>query len=224
MAQSTIAMALKYRVGSMKFLCFLLAVTQSLSALAHPVSFKDAVSVMSWNQSFMSDNWLTYSLNHKVALAARHMRMDTLMGRENYTAPQIDFLLKRWNEMNSQANIYIYGSYGSLHRLNKSEGAGLAGVEIDAESRKHFVLVKYEKLWSETGPGMERWEARLGVAPYEAEFNEWASWFMIQYQRHPLMIRKELVTPMVRLFYRSVMLETGVSFEGDWMTNLMFHF
>ena len=93
----------------------------------------------------------------------------------------------------------------SVGRRGFLKGAGLAGAEADAESRKYFVSAKYEKMWANLGPDFYKAEARLGIAPYEAEFNEVASWFMIQYQWHPMLLRKNALTPMVRLFYKSVL-------------------
>lgn len=199
-------------------LCF------SSTLWAHPVSFKHAVGVMTWNQSFMSDDWVTYSFRPDAAVAARHMRFDMPEGRMQFYAPQLDYLVKRWNESDSQANIYVYGAYGTMSFQNQTRGAGLGGIEVDAESRKYFIMGKYEKMWSDLGPDFYHAEARLGIAPYEAEFNELASWLMIQYQYHPMLVRKDAITPLIRLFYKSVLLETGVSTDGDWMMNFMFHF
>lgn len=39
----------------------------------HPVSDKDAVGVMTWNQSFLTDSWITYSFRPDSAIAARYM-------------------------------------------------------------------------------------------------------------------------------------------------------
>lgn len=195
-----------------------------VKAHSHPVSFKNAVAVMTWNQSFMTDNWVTYSFRSDMAVAARTMRLEMTDGRMDYYAPQLDYLVKRWNQIDSQANIYIYGSYGVAHFMNDTDSASNIGIEMDAESRKHYIVLKYEKMWTRVGPDMDRIEARIGIAPYEAEFHELASWFIVQYQRHPLLIKKEVVTPMVRLFYKSVLMESGISTDGDWMLNLMFHF
>lgn len=203
---------------------FLSVLFLNFTAQAHPVSFKDATAVMTWNQSFMTDNWVTYSFRSDMAIAARTMRLEMPDGRMNYYAPQFDYLVKRWNETDSQANIYVYGSYGVAHFLNETDRAGQVGIELDAESRKHYISVQYEKMWTPIGPDMDLIKARLGIAPYEAEFSEVASWFMIQYQRHPYLIKKEVVTPLMRLFYKSVLFEGGVSTDGDWMLNFMFHF
>lgn len=172
----------------------------------------------------MSDDWLTYSFRPDAAIAARHMRFDVPEGRMQFYAPQLDYLLKRWNEADHQANVYLYGAYGPLSFQNQTQAAGLAGIEVDAESRKYYASAKYEKMWGSLGPEFYHGEARLGIAPYEAEFSELASWFMIQYQWHPMLTKKEVITPLIRIFYKSVLLETGVSTDGDWMINYMFHF
>ncbi len=196
----------------------------SIETFAHPVSYKHAVGVMSWNQSFMTDDWITYSFQPDAAIAARHMRFDMPEGRMEYFAPQFDYLAKRWNETDSQSNIYVYGAYGTLKFQNQNQGSVLAGIEADAESRKYFIMGKYEKMWGNLGPDFYHSEFRLGIAPYEAEFTEMASWLMLQYQYHPMLARKETLTPLIRLFYKSVLFETGVSTDADVMINFMFHF
>ena len=193
-------------------------------ANAHPVSYKHAVGVMTWNQSFMTDNWITYSFRPDAAIAARHMRFDTSEGRMQFYAPQLDYLVKRWNETDLQANIYVYGAFGSMSMSGETKPAGLAGAEIDAEDRRYFAMLKYEKMWSDLGPEFYHGEARLGIAPYEAEYNEIASWFMVQYQWHPSLLRTNTVTTLARVFSKSFLLETGVSLDGDFMMNFMFHF
>lgn len=205
-------------------LVLILLVNLGNTASAHPVPYKGALGVMTWNQPFLSDEWITYSFRPDAAIAARHMRMETAEGRSDFFAPQLNFLVKRWNLPAAQANIYAYGSYG-LMRMNKvTSGAGLVGVEADAESRKLFVSGKYERMWGGRGPDFYQTSFRVGAAPYEAEFNELASWLMVQYQYHPMLTRKHAVTPLIRLFYKSVLFEAGVSTDADWMLNLMFHF
>ena len=196
----------------------------AFEAEAHPVAFQGALGVMVWNQPFLTDDWITYSFRSDAAIAARLMRFDTPQGRSQFYAPQFDYLVKRWNETESQANIYVYGSYGAIRFQDQTSGAGLGGLEADVESRKYFGSLKFEKMWTHLGPDFYHAEARLGVAPYEAEFNEIASWLMLQYQYNPTLLKKVSVTPLVRLFYKSLLLETGVSTDGDWMINFMFHF
>lgn len=194
------------------------------AALAHPVSYQGAFSVMTWNQPFLLDSWVTYSFRPDAAIAARYTQMQMKEGKARAYLPQLDYLVKRWNESDYQANIYVYGGFGGVH-INDSNGrGGLVGVEADAESRRYFVMSKYEGMFSSVTPDSHQATLRLGVAPYEAEYKELASWFMIQVQYHPSLQRNYAITPLARFFYKSVLWEMGVSLDGDWMLNLMFHF
>ena len=196
----------------------------SASALAHPVPFQGAVGVMTWNQPLLSDTLITYSFRHDAAVAARHMRIDMPEGRMNFYGPQLNYLVKRWNLPDAQANVYVYGAYGAMNFLNQNNGAGQVGTEADIEDRRLYASLKYEKMWEKTKTNFYHGSARIGAAPYAAEFNEIAAWLMLQYDYHPQLSKKFELTPLVRLFYRSVLLEVGVSTQADWMLNFMFHF
>jgi hypothetical protein len=193
-------------------------------AYAHPVAYQGALGVMTWNQPFLSDYWLTYSFRPDAAIAGRYMRMNMKDGDFRLYMPQFDYLVKRWNEADHQTNIYAYGGFGGAHINAQSGVAGMIGVEADAESRKYFVMAKYEGMVPSVGSVFQHVEGRVGIAPYEAEYNEIASWLMLQVQYHPALVTEYAVTPLVRFFYKSVLWETGVSLNGDWMLNFMFHF
>ena len=203
---------------------FILILLVKSVASAHPVAYQDAIGVMTWNQPFMSDSWITYSFKPNFALAGRFMRMDMPEGRVNYAGAQLDYLVFRQNGNDHQANLYAYGGAGEV-QFQKSRSTGyLVGFEADVESRKYFSLLKAETLRSPNAPDFNHIEGRLGIAPYEAEYSEIATWFMVQAQWHPNLEKKFVVTPLARLFYKSFLFETGVSLDGDFMTNFMFHF
>ena len=84
-------------------------------------------------------------------------------------------------------------------------------------------MLKAEQMTPTIGSEFSHIEARVGIAPYEAEYNEVASWFMVQAQWHSSLTRHVAVTPLARFYYKSVLWETGVSTDGDWMLNFMFH-
>lgn len=195
---------------------------QSISA--HPVSYKGAAAVMIWNQPDISDYWLAYSFSPHVAVAARAMRMEMPEGQFITYFPQLDLLLKRWNNADSQANIYAYGGAGGAKYQGESGYAGQLGIEADAESRTWLIMGKVESTRSNVSAVFNHGEFRLGLAPYEAEFNELASWFMIQVQYHPAMTQDYAITPLYRFYYKSFLAEAGVSLRGEWMSNFMFHF
>lgn len=194
------------------------------AAEAHPTSFAGSFAVMTFHQPHMSDLWLIYSFSPRLALAARGMRMEMPEGQALAYFPQVDFLAFRENGEGYQANAYVYGGYGGGQFQNAYGQAGVAGVELDAESRKLFALARWEYNYSNQFSPSHRGEFRIGLAPYEAEFNELAAWIMLQYQVTPALTKSNLLTPMVRLFYRGIMWEIGASVRGDWMLNFMAHF
>ena len=202
----------------------LLAGVSAQTELAHPVAYQGATGVMTWNQPFMSDHWITYSFRPDQAIAGRFMRMEMPDGRLNYSGLQYDYLVKRWNGDDHQANIYVYGGAGNVHFNSKDDVGYFGGFEADAENRKYFALIKAESMQTDIADDFNHVEGRLGIAPYEAEYNELATWFMVQAQWHPTLQKKFVVTPLARIFYKSFLLETGVSLDGDWMMNFMFHF
>lgn len=194
-------------------------------AMAHPVAYQGATGVMVWNQPFLSDYWVTYSFRPDMAIAGRGMRMDMENGgRAWFYGPQFDYLAHRWNESNFQANIYAYGGFGGVSTARQSGTAPLGGIEADAESRKYFGMGMVQGFTPSFGSNFYMSEAKFGIAPYEAEFNEIATWFMVQFQHHPSLTKTYAVTPLVRLFYKNFLVEAGASFEGDGMFNFMFHF
>lgn len=209
---------------SLKFALFWSLFVTPIASYAHPVSYKEAVGVMTWNQSFLTDIWTTYSFRPDMAIAARYMRMDMPEGNFHVYLPQYDVLFKRWNGKEYQANIYGFAGFGGADFNNQHGTAWMGGMEADAESRKYFISGKAEWMNPTVGPNFEHYEFRVGIAPYEAEFNEIAAWLMVQYQYHPALIKKQVLTPLARFFYRNVLWEAGMSLEGDSMINLMFHF
>jgi hypothetical protein len=179
---------------------------------------------MSWNQPFMSDHWMTYSFRPDMAIAGRFVRMEMPEGRLSYSGLQYDYLVKRWNGDDHQANIYVYGGAGNVDFNSQNEVGYFGGFEADAENRKYFSLIKAESMQTNIADDFNHLEARLGIAPYEAEYTELATWFMVQAQWHPTLQQEFVFTPLARIFFKSFLMETGVSLDGDWMMNYMFHF
>ncbi len=110
-------------------------------AQAHPVSYQGAFALMTWNQPFLSDFWAAYSFRPDMAVAARAMRMNMDQGGESISyLGQFDYLAKRWNGDDFQANIYTYAGFGGVRFQNQNGATGLVGIEADAESRRLFYL------------------------------------------------------------------------------------
>lgn len=204
-------------------LALLILILHTSVAFAHPVPYQGAVGVMTWNQTFMSDSLITYSFRPDMAVAGRFMRMQMPEGDFRYSGAQFNYLVLRKNELHSQANVYAYAGGGATHFEGEAGGAAFYGIEADAETRKYFGSIKAEQMNASVGSDFSHIEARLGIAPYEAEYTELASWLMVQAQWHPSLDKQFVFTPLARFFYKSALWETGVSTDGEWMLNIMFH-
>lgn len=188
-------------------------------AQARPVSYKDGVSIASFNQGFQSDNTVTYSFESSAAVAARVMHFDDGAGRMGFYAPQVNFRLKRWNGNGYQANIYTSGAVGLMTHDKVEHSAIATALEADAESRQLYISSRAEKMWTGVGYDFGHIQARAGVAPYAAAFKQMATWLMVQYDYNPSLRRQYKITPLVRLFYRNYLFEAGSSGGKDWLLN-----
>ncbi len=195
-------------------------------AEAHPVAFAGSYSIMTWNSKEMSDWMFTHSFTSKTSLAARYLRLQTEDGERTFYIPQVNFLLKRWNELDSQANIYLSLGHGG-EKINSSfKNTSSAAIEADWESRKYYVSFREDAIISHKNSDRNIYQSkvRAGFAPYLAEFDEMNTWFILQADMGNKMEDEFKLTPFIRLFYHNVLTEFGVSSKGDAQFNFMVHF
>lgn len=192
---------------------------------AMSVSWQGSTAVMTANQPFLTDWLVAYSFRKDAAVAARYMRMIMNDGSEmKIYAPQLDFLLRRWNGKDYQANIYLNGALGVENFQGQNSSAGIGTLDVDVESRELYTSLKLQANLVGAGPNVYQTELRLGAAPFKADFEEIAAWLIVSVQSNPQLIRSFSVTPMLRLFYKNALLEVGASAQGDFALNSMIHF
>jgi hypothetical protein len=102
---------------------------------AHPVTYKDGVSLVSNNASEMNEILLTYSFTSNFALAGTYLRDST----SEFYIPRFNLLLKRWNNENSQGNIYLSAGSGIEKYATKNYAVNLFEFSADWESRKYYL-------------------------------------------------------------------------------------
>lgn len=66
--------------------------------------------------------------------------------------------------------------------------------------------------------------ARVGVAPYKANYDDLNTWFMVQVDHHPAKDDTLVVTPLVRFFYDTTLIEAGYSSNNHVMFNWVLQF
>jgi hypothetical protein len=193
---------------------------------AHPVAFAGSYSIMGWNSEEMTEWELIHSFTPHYALAARYLRIETTSGERTFYIPQLNFLLKRWNELDSQANVYLSVGHGGEKVDSSFKDTSALAIEADWESRKYYVSFRQEGLMAhrDSSQNIYLTKVRAGFAPYLAEFNEMNAWFILQAEKTNKSKEEYTLTPIIRLFYHNVLTEFGVSSKGSPIFNFMVHF
>ncbi len=197
----------------------------ALPARANPVSFKDGYGVMPTVTPDWSDLQLNYSVTNFYSAGISYYYRNGAHRKTSYEVAQFNYLLRRWNELESQANIYGSIGVGAAHdSKTDNSAAGFAALEADYETRRVYTLFALEALQAEGGADFHRIRYRAGVAPYKAPIDGLHTWIITQFDYMPEMDQELTVTPLLRFFYNNYALEAGASLDGQPYFALMAHF
>lgn len=195
------------------FMCTVLLTSADL-AWANPVSFKGGYGVMPAYNKDWFDVQLNYSVTNRYAVGASSYYREGKDSTAEFGIGQFNYLLKRWNELDSQANVNASLGFGGRHDSQHNDAvAGYGALEADYETRRIYSQVSAETLQSDSNVQFSRYRARAGFAPYKAAFDTLNTWLVMQIDVMPEMDDSVRVTPMVRLFYNNFVLEAGVSID-----------
>tara|TARA_Y100001954_G_C15551006_1_gene473836 strand:- start:135 stop:734 length:600 start_codon:yes stop_codon:yes gene_type:complete len=199
-----------------------------MSVFAHPVTFKDGTAITSIHRPKMTMVQVNHTIHRNIALAASYMRMEQDTRIVNVPSLHINTLIKRWNQIGSQANIYAMTGVGFdiSDNISSESVRGMVGVQGDFETQKIYTAFTASALPSFVDisdiPFTARY--RFGVAPYIAKYDELQIWVVGQVDYMSDMTEQPYFTPMLRYFYRTVLWETGVSLNGTYWFQMMAHF
>lgn len=202
-----------------------LCLSIGIDAHAHPVSYKNGFGIMSYNSPQMNELLLTYSFTPKFALATTYLRDS----KSEFYIPRANFLLKRWNEVDSQANLYASVGSGIEKFSGQNTSASLAEIVADWESRKYYIYLEHLYLKRDNqlntaipSPDYNHTKFRLGFAPYLADYTDLNVWMITQFEKHNDEKQIE-ATQFLRFFIRNVLWELGAGFDGSVKFNFMIH-
>ncbi len=193
-----------------------------LLAHARPVSYPDGWMAMTTNDSMENSAMLSYSPTAKDAFGVRtdYMRNDeTWLHTLTYNR-----LLQRWNNSDSQANVFLMTGAGFGDDHGDVAPAGFAGIEADWESRRYYLSYENRFIASSVNDQYFDQKARVGIAPYIADYKDVHTWLMFQVQNNPSADDKFIVTPLIRLFNTGFLTEVGYSSNKTLLFNATWQF
>lgn len=192
-------------------------------AQAHPVSFKGGWGLMSYNRPDMMELLMTYSLNSNVAVSGTFLRTQ----ESNFYIPRINFLGKRWNNTDSQANFYLSAGKGLEIFNSNSYNANLGEIVVDWESRKYYTSLQHLYINRENKDNdliKENYnytKFRAGFAPFLADYEDLNIWLIAQEEKTT--DGRFQFSQFVRFYKKNVLWEIGAGKDGSFSFNFMVH-
>ncbi len=208
----------------MKYLLLFVCLMLSVGVNARPVSYPGGLTVMAQTNEEEYSLHTHYSPTAKYSVGMRN----ELFHKDDIQmhSAQLNYLVKRWNNSNSQANLYSKSGFGFSKSDSETAASAFTGLALDWETRRYFA--SYENRYIEAGDVMSKFSqsARLGIAPYVGDFGDVHTWMMVQVDHDPKNADNDhyRVTPLIRLFYDTHLLETGYSDNDQLMVNYIKRF
>ena len=142
----------------------------------------------------MTMSQVNYTIHRNVAVATSYVRMENPTGDLNMPVLHANILLKRWNAIGSQGNLYgLVGAGVDTTSLASSQWTddirGFVGLQADYETQKIYTaanIIGFPSVKDMNDiPYMARY--RFGIAPYIAKYDEFQIWVVGQVEYMPTM-------------------------------------
>jgi hypothetical protein len=198
-------------------------------AQAKPIAFSHGTTVMAeYGAGTMTEAQVFYAPRYYLSLGGGYLEFESDIDhrRREITYARANYLVKRWNMEDAQANVFVWGGVGQAYvsELDEHEFSGNAGAQIDYETRRIYASLKTD---------LHRADAfshrvdtlQLGIAPYKHDFDSLATWFVVQGRRYTGEIHDGTEWALLlRLFKRGAWIEAGVTGEGKLQAMAMVNF
>lgn len=132
--------------------------------------------------------------------------------------------MKRWNGPASQANFYLKSGLGTSYDSNEQGAAAFTGFALDWEDRRYFTSYENRAFWSDEHERFFRQRARVGYAPYEGDYGDLHTWLMLEVDYQADREDTLYVTPLVRFFKGTTLIEAGYNVKDGALFNFVQRF
>ena len=187
------------------------------SISAHPVIFKNGkVFWITQNPNF---NDIRFGISKTSDWLIGGRILEDRKSNETFALINNNFLAKRWNKSNSQANLYLLSSVGL--NTDNSKGMSTLGIHADWENRQ-FMVMEMVEYFSHSSAVVSN--TRFAYSPYKVDYSRMSTWLIAQYR---IEYKDEeysyMFIPVVRFFKGNYLFELG-SNGDDTFASFMTHF
>ena len=211
------------RVSPLTSIAVLAMSSASSPVAAKPISYVDGFMIMQENDETGHTLSLDYTIDPKLAVGL-YAKKET--GGDGFVTigPQVNTLIKRWNFPGAQGNIFNMSGAGVSRLDGDDEFSAWTGFLADYETRRIFTSYEARFMYAANIETSAWQRARVGFAPYVANYEDLNTWFMLQVDHHPAKDETLVVTPLVRFFYKTTLIEAGYSSNDHVMFNWVLQF
>lgn len=189
------------------------------AAQARPITYPGGWSLMTMNDIDVNNVEAFYTPRPYYSVGWRHDYWRD--PKASMDALQVNWLLKRWNNEGSQANLYLKSGAGIAYEDGETSEAVYGGIMSDWEDRRWYLSYSNEFLSAGDTYRKASHTARVGVAPYVGDYGDVHTWFMLQADYDPRRGDDFSLTPLVRLFKGTTLVEAGANLEGSVFFHIM---
>ena len=187
------------------------------SISAHPVIYKNGkVFWITQNPNF---NDIRFGISKTSDWLIGGRILEDRKSNETFALINNNFLAKRWNKSNSQANLYLLSSVGL--NSDNSKGMSTLGIHADWENRQ-FMVMEMVEYFSHSSALVSN--TRFAYSPYKVDYSRTSTWLIAQYR---IEYKDEeysyMFIPVVRFFKGNYLFELG-SNGDDTFASFMTHF
>jgi biopolymer transport protein ExbD len=208
-------------------LACIIVLASTATTMARPVSYPGGWTVMQKNDMDKNSLHVHYSPTAKYSVG---YKTEYWRDKEwQLHSVQLNYLAKRWNQPNSQANVYLkagagvaYSDLDTFH--SKTEPAAFSGIAFDWENRRYFTSYENRVYYAGDIEKFFMQKARVGIAPYIGDYGDVHTWLMLQVDHNPSKQDNFTVTPLIRVFKGEYLAEAGVSNNRDVLLNWIIRF
>jgi hypothetical protein len=205
------------------------ALAGPMSVMAKPIAFADGYTVMAeYGAGTMKEAQLFYAPRYDLSVGGGHVELDsdeTAKSRRIDYA-RLNYLVRRWNLDDAQANVFAWGGLGSAtgNTFSGTLLAENAGAQADYETRRVYGSLKTD-LQRSSAFSHRIDTLQLGLAPYKHEYGGVATWFLVQARQYTGGIHRGTESALLlRLFKGGTWIEAGVTNGGKLQAMAMFNF
>jgi len=200
-------------------------------AVAGPMGFQGSWMTM----GDIGPNWREVFINYAitprdaVGLSQTYMRADDDSRSRDLTELTYTRLLHRWNQPESQANLWFVGGIGELWRRDRvtdqrSRQAAISpSVQADYETTRIYLSAMH-RLYRASDLNHDYTAIRAGFSFFEPHYDQTQPWLIVEARTMNDLSDRTEITTMIRLINRNYFVEVGANNFGQPRLNFMLIF